>query len=131
MVGILDKIGEEPRYCPLLQALIHPGLFVVFNSEEKERTIGRLIGWGDDSHLMVIEYVQIEESTFHEKCVPIVEGFETGIPELVRMEKALFVEPVEIVEMAFVFGSRGSQERVCHRAWHQINFCMPLQREPR
>jgi hypothetical protein len=56
---------------------------------------------------MVIEYVPIEESTFHAKCLPIVEGFAkgfaTGIPELVRMEKALFVEPVEIVEMAFVF----------------------------
>jgi hypothetical protein len=39
MVGILDKSGEEPSYCPLLQALIHPGSFVVFNSEEKARMI--------------------------------------------------------------------------------------------
>jgi hypothetical protein len=126
MVGIVDKIGEEPRYFPLLQALIHPGSFVVFNSEEKERTIGRVVGWGDDSHLMVIEYLPIEESTFHGKCLPIVKGFVTGIPELVKMEKALSIEPVEIVEMAFVFAPEDLKKE-CNCAWHQTNFCMPLQ----
>jgi hypothetical protein len=102
---VLPHVGERPTHCPILQADLHPGHFVLYHSDQVDSDqVGRIIETqvqeADKRMFLLNIFVSLKESGI--AVTPLTNSRSEFITELVQTKNTILVSPTKIVNIAFV-----------------------------
>jgi hypothetical protein len=97
---VLPHVGERPTHCPILQADLHPGHFVLHGSDQVGRIVTTQVLKENKIHFLLNVFVTLKESGI--SVTALTNSRSEGITELVQTNNFILVSPNKVENIAFV-----------------------------